>query len=32
MGLWSKAMLLETNAPNADREWEWWIEHLRVLA
>ena len=28
MGLWSKAMLLESNAPNADREWAWWIERL----
>jgi hypothetical protein len=32
MGLWAKAMLLESNAPNADREWEWWSEHLRALA
>ena len=32
MGLWSKAMLLESNAPDADREWAWWIERLNALA
>jgi len=32
MGLWSKAMLLENNAPNADREWSWWVERLDALA
>jgi len=31
MGLWSKAMLLESNVPNADREWAWWIERLDAL-
>jgi aminoglycoside phosphotransferase (APT) family kinase protein len=31
MGLWSKAMLLESGVPNADREWEWWIERLVAL-
>jgi hypothetical protein len=31
MGLWSKAMLLESNAPNADREWSWWVERLDAL-
>lgn len=32
MGLWAKAMLLESNAPNADREWEWWVARLDALA
>jgi hypothetical protein len=32
MGLWAKAMLLESNAPNADREWTWWMDRLGALA
>jgi hypothetical protein len=31
MGLWSKAMLLENNAPNADREWTWWVDRIEAL-
>ena len=31
MGMWSKAMLLESSAPNADSEWSWWMERLEAL-
>ena len=31
MDLWSKAVLLENKVPNADREWDWWIERLHAL-
>jgi hypothetical protein len=31
MGLWSKAMLLESGVANADREWAWWMERLDAL-
>jgi hypothetical protein len=31
MGLWSKAVLVENDVPNADQEWDWWIGRLGAL-